>query len=253
MRLWIAIASAVAALALAGGSGAAVCPASRTTGTEGADRIEGTAAGETIDALGGDDVVNGNRGPDCIFGGDGSDHLEGGFGEDTIRGGRGDDLIGGGQERSSIAGGPGSDRISSSNGVADAVDCGSGADRVLADRSDRLTGCERVRFAVSPYPLVTPRRGGSETTFTVYFRALYPAGGGRGRYVIGAVHSGECRTGYSSFGRVSKGRIERGEIVRFRLPPGPHGGWCPGVFHGVGHWERGSEDIRLGRFAFRVR
>jgi hypothetical protein len=201
-------------------------------------------------------VVNGNRGADCIDGGDGADQLQGGFGTDTIDGGAGNDLIGGGQERSILRGGPGDDRISSSNGVRDSVDCGPGSDRVVADRSDRLHGCETVRYAVSPYPLVTPRSGTAETTFTVYFRALYPAGNrsGKGQYVIGIVHSGRCGSGYSSLGRVIGEPIKRGRIVRVPIKPGPNGGWCRGLFRGVAHWQDGKgADIRLGRFFFRVR
>jgi hypothetical protein len=45
--------------------------------------------------------------------------------------------------------------------------------------------------------------------------------------------------------------------VRFTLRPPPHGGWCPGLFRGVGHWEKRegdhTRDVRLGRFFFRVR
>jgi hypothetical protein len=258
MRLVVAIALMVSALAAPTGGGAASCPSARLVGTAGADSLNGSSKGERIDALGGDDVVAANAGDDCVFGGAGHDHLEGGFGRDLLDGGPGDDLIGGGQDVSVIRAGPGSDRISSSNGVADSVDCGTGTDRVVADRSDRLHGCEAVRFAVSPYPLVTPTSGRSGTTFTVYFRALYPASASNGsQYVIGAVHSGTCTTGYSSFGRTSSGPYKAGQIVRFTLKRPPNGGWCPGLFRGVGHWEKRegdrTRDVRLGRFFFRVR
>jgi hypothetical protein len=258
MRLLIPIALAAAAVLLPGGGSASSCPARQLTGTSGADRISGSSTGETIDARGGDDLVEANAGADCVRGGDGDDHLEGGFGRDTIDGGSGDDLIGGGQEQSVIRAGSGNDRISSSNGVADSVSCGRGTDRVVADRSDRVSGCETRRNAVSPYPLVTPRSGGARTTFTVYWRALYPASEqAMSKYVIGAVHSGQCRTGYSSFGRTSSGPYKVGQIVRFRLKPPPHGGWCPGLFRGVGHWQKregtSTRDVRLGRFFFRIR
>jgi hypothetical protein len=258
MRLLIPIAFAAFGLAMPGGGGASSCPGLRLVGTSGADSLTGSSKGESIDALGGDDVVAGNAGDDCLFGGDGNDHLEGGFGRDLLDGGSGDDLIGGGQEVSVIRAGPGNDRISSSNGVADSVDCGGGTDRVVADRSDRLHACETVRFAVSPYPLVTPKSGRSWTTFTVYFRALYPASGSSGsHYVIGLVHSGACATGYSSFGAIATGPYKVGQIVRFTVRPPPHGGWCPGLFRGVGHWEKRegvrTRDVRLGRFFFRVR
>jgi hypothetical protein len=258
MRLLIPIALAAFGLATPGGGGASSCPGLRLVGTSGPDSLTGSSKGERIDALAGDDVAAANAGDDCVFGGEGNDHLEGGFGRDLLDGGSGDDLIGGGQEVSVIRAGTGNDRISSSNGVADSVDCGAGTDRVVADRSDRLRGCETVRFAVSPYPLVTPKGGRSQTTFTVYFRALYPASGKAGsHYVIGFVHSGECRTGYSSFGAIAPGPYKVGQIVRFTVRPPPHGGWCPGLFHGVGHWEKRegdhTRDVRLGRFFFRVR
>jgi hemolysin type calcium-binding protein len=258
MRLFLPIVLAGFALALPGGGAASSCPSLRLTGTPGADSLNGTSKGEHIDGLGGDDVIAGNAGADCIFGGDGDDHLEGGFGRDVLDGGSGDDLIGGGQEASVIRAGSGDDRVSSSNGVADSVDCGGGTDRVVADRSDRLSGCETVRYAVSPYPLVTPAAGGSRTTFTVYFRALYPASNeSGGQYVIGAVHSGPCGTGFSSLGRISSGPYKPGQIVRFVLRPPPHGGWCRGLFRGVGHWEKKegatTRDVRLGRFFFRIR
>jgi hypothetical protein len=257
MRILIPITLAAFALAMPGGGAATSCPARHLNGTSAADSIDGSGNVETIRGFGGDDSLAGNSGDDCLFGGDGDDHLEGGFGRDTLDGGSGDDLIGGGQEASVIRAGSGDDRVSSSNGVADSVDCGGGTDRVVADRSDRLRGCETVRYAVSPYPLVTPRSGGSQTTFTVYFRALYPARKGGGEYVIGAVHSGKCTTGYSSFGHINSGPYKPGQIVRFTLRPPPHGGWCPGLFRGVGHWEKRegatTRDIRLGRFFFRIR
>ena len=210
-------------------------------------------SGLVVDGTPGNDVIRGGRGDDCLRGGDGADQLYGGFGADQLDGGPGNDVIEGDQDRNVVRGGAGDDRIGVSNGVIDDVDCGPGRDRVVADRGDRLRGCEVVRFALSPYPLVKPHGGGARTTFTVYFRALYPAGAGRGQYVIGVVHSGACTTGYSSLGKISKTRIAVGDTVRFRLPPGPHGGWCRGLFRGVAHWEQGSRDVRLGRFFFRVR
>ena len=44
-----------------------------------------------------------------------------------------------------LRGGSGRDTITSRDGVRETVNCGSGRDSVLADRTDRLTGCERVR------------------------------------------------------------------------------------------------------------
>jgi Ca2+-binding RTX toxin-like protein len=289
MRAALLIGLIATAAALPGGAAALdTCPAMVIAGTADADKLSGSESAETIDALGGDDVVDANGGDDCgsggegddtitggagddllaggpgadtvegqrgaddIDGGDGDDRLAGGFGADRILGGAGADTIDGGQERSSIQGGPGDDRVSSSNGVRDSVDCGAGNDRVLADRGDSLRGCESVRRATSPYPRAKPRRGGRHSTFVIYFRALYAAGPGKGQYVIGAVHSGKCN-GITSFGKFNASDIQPGQIIRFRLPPWKSGnGWCRGLWHGVAHFQGGGEDIRLGRFSFRV-
>ena len=48
------------------------------------------------------------------------------------------------QPGSRISAGEGDDRLFVRNGRRDRVECGRGADRVLADRFDRLTGCERI-------------------------------------------------------------------------------------------------------------
>ena len=47
---------------------------------------------------------------------------------------------------SRISAGGGGDRIFVRNGRFDRVDCGPGGDSVLADRFDRLTGCERIEL-----------------------------------------------------------------------------------------------------------
>jgi hypothetical protein len=102
----------------------------------------------------------------------------------------------------------------------------------------------------------SPRHGHRFTTYTVSFRAEYAVSKAtRTQYVIGAVNSGTCSRGVSSFGRVQTGPYRVGQTVRFVLRA-PRSGWCVGVFHGVGHFERkvGDRwtDTRIGRFAFRV-
>ncbi len=103
---------------------------------------------------------------------------------------------------------------------------------------------------------VSPKHGGTRTTYVVSFRAQYASSKAtKSQYVIGAVHSGDCRTGISSFGRIQAGPYKVGQTVRFVLKA-PKGGWCPGVFHGVAHWEKQegdhTRDVRMGRFAYRV-
>ena len=142
------------------------------TGTAKADTILGTRAGDLFRGLGGRDVLVGFGGDDCLVGGRGNDRLIGNVGDDEIRGdrgsdqvraapgddrvrgGRGDDTLNGGSGRDRmfggagadvLVGGPGNDRITSVDGVRDVVRCGPGLhDRVVADRRDRLVGCERV-------------------------------------------------------------------------------------------------------------
>jgi len=66
--------------------------------------------------------------------------------------------------------------------------------------------------------------------------------------------AGDCHRGISSFGKIQAGPYRVGQTVRFVLHP--KAGFCPGVFHGVAHWQRDdsdrTRDVRVGRFAFRV-
>lgn len=110
--------------------------ANERRGTGGRDVLDGTAAGDTLRGLAGGDRLNGLAGDDCLFGGAGNDRLAGGTGKDRLSGGKG---------TNSISAGPGNDVIDSANGRSERILCGSGRDRVRADRSDTLKGCERVR------------------------------------------------------------------------------------------------------------
>jgi Ca2+-binding RTX toxin-like protein len=133
-------------------------------GGPGNDTIHGGAARDKLIGAGGGDVLRGDDGRDDLFGGFRSDRLYGGFGRDMIAGGVGNDLLDGGADadslfgeagkdriiggdgRNRIDGGSGNDSIDSRNGEVDRVICGTGRDKVTADRSDRLNGCETVRF-----------------------------------------------------------------------------------------------------------
>jgi hypothetical protein len=87
----------------------------------------------TLDGGPGNDLITGGRVPDALSGGAGDDQVTGGGGADRMNGGRGHDLL---------AGGRGRDLIEARDGMRDRVRCGSGRDRVHADRRDRLRGCE---------------------------------------------------------------------------------------------------------------
>jgi Ca2+-binding RTX toxin-like protein len=82
--------------------------ASRLRGTARANRLIGTGSGDQINGRAGNDRIIGRGGNDCLYGGSGADQI---FARDGRR---------------------------------DVVDCGSGRDRVYADRVDRLRGCEIV-------------------------------------------------------------------------------------------------------------
>ncbi len=73
-----------------------------------ANRLTGTARAERIDGKGGNDRIDGKGGKDVLIGGTGND------------------------------------TIMAADGIAETINCGAGRDRVTADRTDKLSGCERV-------------------------------------------------------------------------------------------------------------
>ena len=94
-------------------------------GGRGTDELRGRRSADCLLGQRGRDVARGGGGPDQVRGGHGADRLRGGRGRDTLRGGRGPDVL---------HGGPGRDTLR----------CGAGRDKVIADRADRVQGCERV-------------------------------------------------------------------------------------------------------------
>jgi Ca2+-binding RTX toxin-like protein len=111
--------------------------ANTKTGSAGPDALTGSAFGDTLRGLAGNDVLIGLAGDDCLSGGNGNDTLTAGAGNDTLTGGNGKDKF--------DAGG-GNDTINSRDKRRETVRCGTGKkDRVTADRSDRLIGCEKVK------------------------------------------------------------------------------------------------------------
>jgi hypothetical protein len=128
---------------------------------------------ESVNTGAGDDVVTGTGGPNTIntFGGDdrvdagdGDDVLDGGAGRDVLDGGPGADAIDGRGEADVIGGGEGDDKLRASDDFfVDRVDCGTGADEIVTDGSDRLAGCEKpgLRRPARPLRAFNPieRRG----------------------------------------------------------------------------------------------
>jgi hypothetical protein len=170
-RVALVLAAMALALLLASGVAWAV----NKVGTNGPDTLRGTNEADNLLGKGGQDDLFGLGGRDNLLGGAGKDwvlggnerrasggdkNLVGGRGNDGVIGGRGSDnilgeagndlLIDGTFRESSkdkLSGGAGNDVIDVINGPAfeDVVTCGSGFDRVLADRKDLVSpDCERV-------------------------------------------------------------------------------------------------------------
>lgn len=236
----------------------------RLTGGPGADCIDGGPGNDRIAGLAGADTLEGAAGRDTVTGGSGADVLSGGPGVDVLSGGPGADRLSdvaqsyepGFAAATRVAAGPGPDRVDTANGTRDSVHCGSGHDRVVADREDTLRGCERKRFRRSPVPVAAPRRGGRHQMFMVRFRALEEVASSGEEFAITVRGRRGCgRIETSSLGI----RYRAGATVRYRLKPFGPGGkparkWCRGLYRGTVDFVRGEEPpVRVGRFSFRVR
>ncbi len=141
------------------------------TGTNKDDNLLGNGGNDNLFGKGGSDNLLGGPGRDNVLGGDegrasrgdknlvgglGNDRVAGGLGPDNIQGADGNDiLIDGTIDESStdnLSAGAGDDVIPAINKPAfgDLVTCGSGFDRVLADRKDVVApDCERVFVGVA--------------------------------------------------------------------------------------------------------
>jgi Ca2+-binding RTX toxin-like protein len=145
-------------------------------GTNGPDHLNGTNGDDNLVGLGGDDELFAFRGDDTLLGGSGKDvvtaetdrgrsygghkNMLGGPGNDFVFGGKGPDTVVGSGGNDYLIDGyevnPNKDAVSSGDGNdalwvwnrpagKDIVTCGSGFDRVFADRDDLLAAdCERV-------------------------------------------------------------------------------------------------------------
>jgi len=114
-------------------------------GGPGNDRISGGPGNDRLSGSQGNDTIFGGSGNDSVAGGPGNDRLSGGSGKDSLRGDSGNDRINGDSGVDRVSGGSGADVISARDRRRDSVDCGSGRDRVSADRIDRVArNCDRV-------------------------------------------------------------------------------------------------------------
>lgn len=158
---------------------AGVATAAVKYGSDGRDNFIGTNGEDVFYGQGGSDGLAGRGADDVLYGGDGNDFMHGGRvgwgmapdGEDKLFGGNGSDCMFGGSQDDVLYGGPGNDDMGhycyefifdtgedvfyggpgNEDIIAvepgrkrDIVYCGSGRDRVFADKLDRLYGCERV-------------------------------------------------------------------------------------------------------------
>lgn len=110
----------------------------------GKDKLDGGSGADRIFGQAGVDILTGGSGRDMLAGGDGSDRLRGGSDRDRLFGESGKDVLSGGTGSDTLDGGSGSDRIYSVDRWRDTVRCGTGFDRAIVDRRDRVSGCERV-------------------------------------------------------------------------------------------------------------
>jgi Ca2+-binding RTX toxin-like protein len=149
-------------------------------GTNGDDNLVGRGGNDRLFSLAGDDTLLGGLGKDVVFGGrivgsccqdndfsggdknvvggPGNDDVNGGRGSDNIIGGRGNDIMFEGAEPDvakidNLSAGAGNDGVWVLNWSPvgkDVLSCGSGFDRVLADRTDVIApDCERVFYGRS--------------------------------------------------------------------------------------------------------
>ena len=243
----------------------------RLDGGTGNDRLRG---GSSTDFLRGGpdaDLLQGEGGSDRLAGGAGGDRIEAGAGNDDIRevpdGYAAGESLDTGHNR--IDTGPGRDRLDVANGRRDIVKCGAGKDTVKADKGDRLKGCEGRHYRISPFPEALPHRGGRSRAFLVKFRSLEDVSRRGESFSIEV--SGPPGRGCGRLATSSSGiAYHRDRAVRYRLRPFARKGkkakrWCRGRYIGkvtfvreracAGQPEPGGcvEDVRIGRFSFRVR
>jgi Ca2+-binding RTX toxin-like protein len=108
---------------------------------------EGDNVASSIDdAIGGsgaDRITFATAWPHHLDGGDGDDLLRGGSEADTLVGGRGKDFLFGMGGKDAYDGGPGNDHLSSTDGVGEKLQCGTGQDVSVQDKGDTAVACEK--------------------------------------------------------------------------------------------------------------
>ncbi|MFN8150038.1 MAG: beta-galactosidase [Solirubrobacterales bacterium] len=107
--------------------------------------VRGGNSSGYLDGGEGDDRLRGGGGVDYLYGFTGRDVLVGQASNDSLWGGNGGDVLTGGPEYDELDGGNGPDVLHSADGLTDQeLDCGTGRDRLVHDRSDPSSvSCER--------------------------------------------------------------------------------------------------------------
>jgi Ca2+-binding RTX toxin-like protein len=110
------------------------------------DVLVGSAAANRLQGGAGNDELFGEGGNDRVEGEAGDDFLEGGAGTNSLRGADGNDILVGSLDgRDTFGGGAGDDNISiTTDGRAETVSCGPGADTAEGNDEDTFTGCESL-------------------------------------------------------------------------------------------------------------
>jgi Ca2+-binding RTX toxin-like protein len=118
----------------------------RVTGGAGADTITGSSPGNILRGGQGNDILRGGGGPDTLYGDGGDDYLDGETGGDTMYGGGGSDtLVGDAAAIDSFVCQGGNDTVvGNSDGLAETVSCGAGADTAQGNAEDTFTSCETL-------------------------------------------------------------------------------------------------------------
>jgi Ca2+-binding RTX toxin-like protein len=117
------------------------------TGTARTDRLRGSGEADVLAGAASADCLRGDEGRDDIGGDDGADIIRGGADADDIDGGAGNDNIRAQNGDDKVDGGSGDDFIKAQARGTDKVTCGTGNDRVIGDRKDKIADdCEKVKI-----------------------------------------------------------------------------------------------------------
>jgi Ca2+-binding RTX toxin-like protein len=115
-------------------------------GEEGDDDLTGSAdLHNLLDGGPGADFLHGGHGDDELLGGPDNDGILAFSGEDSVEGEDGNDEMDDGPGKSEIDGGADKDKVTSTEGGGDKIDCGPGRDRAVVHKKDKVKSCEKLK------------------------------------------------------------------------------------------------------------